>query len=75
MIDNDALLAEANEYSQRCFRAMLNAKAYGDPNAPETRAYVLSERIMDMLLQQLQRPVEIEDFVGDHHVYPAGVGR
>lgn len=53
-IDTAALLAEANAYAQRRFAAMLDAKTYSDPEAPETRAYVQAERVIDDLLGEAQ---------------------
>lgn len=68
-IDTAALLAEANAYAQRRFRAMLEAESYSDPTAPETRAYVEAERICRFILAEAQaEPLAL----GDHHV---GVGR
>jgi hypothetical protein len=65
--------------AQEAFHAMLEAKVYGDPNAPETRAYNTAERHLDNLLADAQfarAQAALEDAIaGDHHVYPMGVGR
>src|SRR5687768_15062166 len=53
-IDTAALLAEANAHAQRRFHAMLEAKTYSDPEAPETIAYIQAERIIDDLLGEAQ---------------------
>ena len=34
--------------------AMLDARSYDDPEAPETRAYVAAERAIDELLVEMQ---------------------
>jgi hypothetical protein len=40
--------------AQEAFHAMLDANVYGDPAAPETRAYVTAERHLDNLLADAQ---------------------
>lgn len=47
-------LINANFHAQGCFRAMLDAGTYSDPNAPETKAYIAAERAIDELLVDLQ---------------------
>jgi hypothetical protein len=65
--------------AQEAFHAMLSANVYGDPNAPETRAYVTAERHLDNLLADAQFAevqAQLQNaLAGDHHVYPMGVGR
>jgi hypothetical protein len=74
----DRIKAAWNE-AQEAFHAMLDANVYGDPNAPETRAYNTAERHLDNLLADAQfarAQAALEDAIaGDHHVYPMGVGR
>lgn len=40
----------AYDRAQFAFRAMLAARSYADPRAPETEAYVAAERELDHLL-------------------------
>ena len=78
-------LAYANELAQLAFHEMLVNKTFSDPDATETLLYVAAERAVDELLvdaqwekakAELDRLQSIDaDFEGDHHVYPAGVGR
>jgi hypothetical protein len=79
MPTDEARIEAAWQEAQECFRAMLQAKVYGDPNAPETRAYNTAERHLDNLLADAQfarAQAALEDAIaGDHHVYPMGVGR
>lgn len=53
-IDPHALLEEANALAQRRFRAMLEAKAYSNPNDPLTVRYVEAERVFGDLLGEVQ---------------------
>lgn len=62
-IDSATLLAEANALAQRRFRAMLEAKAYSNPNDPLTLRYVEAERVIDDLLDEAQRKALA---LGDH---------
>jgi hypothetical protein len=76
-IDTRALLVETNAYAQRKFRAMLDARTYGDPAASETKAYVKAERLVDELLAGVQwetaKAALDELQAGDHFVYPEPV--
>lgn len=78
-MDTEARIEAAWQEAQQAFRAMLDAKVYGDPNAPETRAYSTAERHLDNLLADAQFAevqAQLENAIaGDHHVYPMGVGR
>jgi hypothetical protein len=84
-VDIQQRLKDAHAEAQAAFHVMVDAKVYGNPNAPETRAYRTAERLVDVLIADAQWEVaESElaaviaadpDFAGDHHVYPAGVGR
>jgi hypothetical protein len=80
-----ARIHAAWQEAQEAFRLMLDAKVYGDPAAPETRAYVTAERHLEMLLEdaqfaeaqaQMDRLIETRYdptlALGDHHI---GVGR
>lgn len=51
---NPGLLVKAHQRAQRRLRSMVEANAYSDPKAPETRLYVQSERLVDALLGELQ---------------------
>lgn len=77
-------LREANAEAQALFHAMLDANAYGDPDAPETRRYVEAERHVDTILEyaqwerakaQLDALTAADLAAGDHFVYNAPVGR
>jgi hypothetical protein len=47
-------LVNAWTYAQQCFVAMLDARSYDDPQAPETLAYIAAERAIDELLVEMQ---------------------
>lgn len=49
MVD-PSILERAHARAQRRLRAMVVADVYADPEAPETRLYVQSERLVDSLL-------------------------
>lgn len=51
MTDEERIVA-AWDKAQLAFRAMLTAGVYGDPKAPETRAYTEAERALDWELLQ-----------------------
>jgi hypothetical protein len=76
-VSADRIKAAWNE-AQEAFHDMLDANVYGDPNAPETRAYVTAERHLDNLLADAQFAevqAQLDAALSDHYVYPAGVGR
>ena len=74
-------IADANERAQDAFRAMLEAGVYGLPDHPLTIAYTAAERLVDALIDAEQARIEAEGrqlkprTTGDHHIYPAGVGK
>lgn len=78
-----AALDVAHGRARRAFLEMLYTRTYSDPNHPLTKAYVAAERVVDELLVAAQGEAAFaamdalvaEDAAGDHHFYPAGVGR
>ncbi len=81
MTDIERLLV-ANDEAQAAFRAMLKAGTMADPAAAEVLAYERSERVIDAILEGIQKQArvgrmmdDLDGFTGDHHVYPAGPGR
>ena len=67
-------IVEAWDKAQTAFKAMIDAGTYGDPNAPETQAYTEAEREVDHRLAEARWAFR-NAADGDHHVYPAGVGK
>lgn len=70
-----ARIHAAWQEAQEAFHLMLDANVYGDPTAPETRAYLTAERHLDNLLEdarfaesqaQLERALEARPAC-DHH--------
>lgn len=78
----EAALSAAHSRAAFAFREMLEARSYGDPNHPRTKAYVASERVVDELLVAAQGEAAfaamdalVEDLAaGDHFRYADGVG-
>lgn len=66
------LIEEAHAVAQRCFGEMVRARSYADPKHPATIAYIRAERAVDVLIANAQTA---QSWRGDHHVYPAGVGK
>lgn len=62
MVQNDGILERAHARAQRRLRAMVEAKAYPDPQAPETRLYQQSERLVDAILTELQWEAQKAEF-------------
>lgn len=78
-------LFEAHAAAQAAFHRMLVDGVFSDPDDERTKAYVAAERLVDSILVDAQwdkakdaldaLQAADNDFAGDHHVYPAGVGR
>lgn len=47
-------LAAAHTAAQRAFGAMMRTRSFSDPDAPETKAYVAAERLVDSILVDAQ---------------------
>lgn len=70
-------IEQANAEAQRAFRAMLEARAVADPDAPETRAYTAAERRLDYLIAEArweQAKSELDELIaadeGNHFAWP-----
>lgn len=78
-MDTATRLFEANAAAQRRFHDMLVLGCYSDPDAPETRAYVAAERLVDSILVDAQwekSQAELDALAaGEHFLRPAEVGR
>ena len=79
-MDIDQALRDAQANAQARFHDMLDAGVHSLPDHPLTIAYEAAERYVDALLAVGQAKVEadarrvtVRD--GDHHIYPAGVGK
>jgi hypothetical protein len=53
MLTHEELLRRANARAQRRFAAMVNARAYSDPNSRASRLYTQSERLIDALMGEI----------------------
>ena len=80
-MDIDQALRDAQANAQGRFHEMLEAGVHSLPDHPLTIAYEAAERYVDALLAVGQAYVEAEarrvrqPRSGDHHIYPAGVGK
>ena len=76
MDDTDARIRAANAETQRRFASMLDAGVTALPDHPLTRAYVSAERVLDALIEAVQAERrDLDEWAGDHHIYPKGPGR
>lgn len=74
-MDIEQALRAAQAAAQAAFHDMLEKQSYAMPDHPATKRYIAAERVVDSLLGYAQDMMEADRLAGDHHIYPAGVGR
>ncbi len=77
MSDKERLM-KAHSAAQAAFHAMVVENVQADWEHPLTKTYLAAERVVDDIMIDLRwerTNADLDAALGDHHIYPAGVGR